>query len=51
MTKIVDIIIGLILGSLFGLGLLATLIIVFIILSPLLFYFIVKETLKQLLNK
>ena len=46
--KLIDLTIGLIFGSLFATGVLLVLSIFFVTLIPFLFYFTVKEVLKQL---
>jgi len=46
--KLIDLIIGLILGSLFAVGLIIVLTIFFVVLIPFLFYFTVKEVIKFL---
>jgi hypothetical protein len=50
MNKIINLTVGLIFGSLFALGLLIILSIFFVVLIPSIFYFTVREVLKQLTN-
>ena len=51
MMKIIDLTVGLVFGSIFAIGLLVVLTISFVVLIPFMFYFIVKEVLKQLTKK
>jgi hypothetical protein len=46
--KLIDLTLGLIFGSVFALGLILVLCIFFTVLIPFLFYFTVKEVVKQL---
>jgi len=49
--KVIDLIIGLLFGSIFAIGLLLVLTISFVVLIPFMFYFTVREVLKQLTKK
>jgi hypothetical protein len=49
--KVIDLIIGLLFGSIFAIGLLLVLSIFFVVLIPFIFYFTVREVLKQLTKK
>lgn len=51
MNKVIDIIIGTLIGSIFALGLILTLSIFFTVLIPFMFYFTVKEVIKQLTKR
>jgi len=51
MNKVIDLTVGLLFGSIFAIGLLIVLTIFFGILIPFLFYFTVREVLKQLTKK
>ena len=48
LCKLIDLTLGLIFGSIFALGLILVLCIFFTVLIPFLFYFTVKEVIKQL---
>jgi hypothetical protein len=47
--KLIDLTIGSIFGSIFAVGLILVLCIFFVVLIPFLFYFTVREVLKQLI--
>jgi hypothetical protein len=49
--KLVNLTIGLIFGSIFAIGLLLVLSIFFVVLIPSIFYFTVREVLKQLTKR
>jgi hypothetical protein len=49
--KVIDLIIGLLFGSIFAIGLLLVLSIFFVVLIPFIFYFTVREVLKQLTKR
>jgi len=49
--KLINLTIGLIFGSIFALGLLLILSIFFVVLIPSIFYFTVREVLKQLTKR
>ena len=49
--KIIDFTVGLIMGSLFAIAILLVLTIFFVVLIPFLFYFTVREVLKQLTKR
>lgn len=49
--KVIDLTVGLIFGSIFGMALLLVLSIFFVVLIPFLFYFTVREVLKQLTKR
>ncbi len=49
--KIIDLTVGLIFGSIFAIGLMLVLSIFFVVLIPFLFYFTVREVLKQLTKR
>jgi hypothetical protein len=49
--KIIDLTVGLIMGSLFAIAILLVLTIFFVVLIPFLFYFTVREVLKQLTKR
>ena len=51
MMKIIDLTVGLIMGSLFAIAILLVLTIFFVVLIPFLFYFTVREVLKQLTKR
>lgn len=49
--RIIDLTVGLIFGSLFAIAILLILTIFFVVLIPFLFYFTVREVLKQLTKR
>jgi hypothetical protein len=49
--RIIDLTVGLIMGSLFAIAILLVLTIFFVVLIPFLFYFTVREVLKQLTKR
>ncbi len=49
--KVIDLTVGLIFGSIFGMALLLVLSIFFVVLIPFMFYFTVREVLKQLTKR
>jgi len=49
--KVIDLIIGLIFGSIFAIGIVLAITIFFAVLIPSIFYFTVREVLKQLTKK
>jgi hypothetical protein len=49
--RIIDLTVGLIIGSLFAIAILLILTIFFVVLIPFLFYFTVREVLKQLTKR
>lgn len=49
--KLIDLTIGLIVGSLFAIGIVLVITIFFAVLIPSIFYFTVREVLKQLTKK
>ena len=49
--KVIDLIIGLIFGSIFAIGIILVITIFFAVLIPSIFYFTVREVLKQLTKK
>jgi hypothetical protein len=49
--KVIDLIIGLLFGSIFAIGLIIVLSTSFAVLIPFMFYFIVKEVIKSLTKK
>ena len=49
--KVIDLTVGLIFGSLFAIAILLILTIFFVVLIPFLFYFTVREVLKQLTKR
>jgi hypothetical protein len=49
--KLINLTIGLIFGSIFAIGLLLILSIFFVVLIPFIFYFTVREVLKQLTKR
>jgi len=49
--RIIDLTVGLIMGSLFAIAILLVLSIFFVVLIPFLFYFTVREVLKQLTKR
>jgi hypothetical protein len=49
--KIIDLTVGLIMGSLFAIAILLVLTIFFVVLIPFMFYFTVREVLKQLTKR
>ena len=51
MMRIIDLTVGLIMGSLFTIAILLVLTIFFVVLIPFLFYFTVREVLKQLTKR
>jgi hypothetical protein len=51
MIRIIDLTVGLIMGSLFAIAILLVLSIFFVVLIPFLFYFTVREVLKQLTKR
>ena len=51
MMKIIDLTVGLLLGSIFAMAILLVLTIFFVVLIPFLFYFTVREVLKQLTKR
>jgi hypothetical protein len=51
MMRIIDLTVGLIIGSLFAIAILLVLTIFFVVLIPFLFYFTVREVLKQLTKR
>ena len=51
MIKILNFIVGLIIGSLFAIGLILVLAIFFVVIIPCLFYFTVRDVLKQLTKR
>lgn len=48
MIKIIDLTVGLLLGSLLAIGIILVITIFFVVLIPSLFYFTVRQVLKQL---
>jgi hypothetical protein len=51
MMKIIDLTVGLLLGSLLAIGIILVTTIFFVVLIPSLFYFTVREVLKQLTKR
>ena len=51
MMKIIDLTVGLLFGSLFVIGIVLVITIFFVVLIPSIFYFTVREVLKQLTKK
>jgi len=51
MNKVIDLTIGLIFGSIFAIGIILVIAIFFAVLIPSIFYFTVREVLKQLTKK
>ena len=51
MNKIINLTVGLIFGSIFAIGIVLVITIFFVVLIPSLFYFTVREVLKQLTKK
>ena len=51
MMKIIDLTVGLLFGSIFAMAILLVLTIFFVVLIPFLFYFTVREVLKQLTKR
>jgi hypothetical protein len=51
MMKVIDLTVGLLLGSIFAMAILLVLTIFFVVLIPFLFYFTVREVLKQLTKR
>ena len=51
MMKIIDLTVGLLLGSLLAMGIILVITIFFVVLIPSLFYFTVREVLKQLTKR
>lgn len=49
--KVIDLTVGLIFGSIFAMALLLVLSIFFVVLIPFMFYFTVREVLKQLTKR
>tara|TARA_B110000503_G_scaffold125347_1_gene192836 strand:+ start:842 stop:994 length:153 start_codon:yes stop_codon:yes gene_type:complete len=49
--KIIDLTVGLLLGSLLAMGIILVITIFFVVLIPSLFYFTVREVLKQLTKR
>ena len=49
--KIIDLTVGLLLGSIFAMAILLVLTIFFVVLIPSIFYFTVREVLKQLTKR
>ena len=49
--KIIDLTVGLLFGSLFAMGIILVITIFFVVLIPSLFYFTVREVLKQLTKR
>ena len=49
--RLIDLTVGLIIGSLFAIAILLVLTIFFVVLIPFLFYFTVREVLKQLTKR
>jgi hypothetical protein len=49
--RIIDLTVGLIMGSLFAIAILLVLTIFFVVLIPFMFYFTVREVLKQLTKR
>ena len=49
--KVIDLTVGLLLGSIFAMAILLVLTIFFVVLIPFLFYFTVREVLKQLTKR
>ena len=49
--KVIDLTVGVIFGTLFSVGIIIVLLVFFLVLIPVLFYFTVREVLKQLMNK
>jgi len=49
--KVIDLIIGLVFGSIFAIGIILVITIFFAVLIPSIFYFTVREVLKQLTKK
>jgi hypothetical protein len=50
MSKIINLILGLIFGTIFAVGLILVLAIFFVVLIPFIFYFTVKEVLRALIK-
>jgi hypothetical protein len=50
MSKIINLTLGLIFGTIFAVGLLLVLAIFFVVLIPFIFYFTVKEVLRSLIK-
>ena len=51
MMKIIDLTVGLLFGSLLAIGIILVITIFFVVLIPSLFYFTVREVLKQLTKR
>jgi hypothetical protein len=51
MMKIIDLTVGLLFGSLLAMGIILVITIFFVVLIPSLFYFTVREVLKQLTKR
>ena len=51
MLKIIDLTVGLLFGSLLAMGIILVITIFFVVLIPSLFYFTVREVLKQLTKR
>ena len=51
MNKIINLTVGLIFGSIFAIGIVLVITIFFVVLIPSIFYFTVREVLKQLTKK
>ena len=51
MMKIIDLTVGLLFGSIFAMAILLVLTIFFVVLIPFIFYFTVREILKQLTKR
>jgi hypothetical protein len=51
MMKIIDLTVGLLFGSIFAMSILLVLTIFFVVLIPFIFYFTVREILKQLTKR
>ena len=51
MMKIIDLTVGLLFGSIFAIGIVLVITIFFVVLIPSIFYFTVREVLKQLTKK
>jgi len=49
--KVIDLTVGLVFGSIFAIGIILVIAIFFVVLIPSIFYFTVREVLKQLTKK
>jgi len=49
--KVIDLTVGLVFGTIFAIGIILVIAIFFVVLIPSIFYFTVREVLKQLIKK